>query len=130
MCAQTKDLSWDTPITQPDLVRLIKDLLHDIVQVKLELMPYDRAWIKDGFELDIVVAPYDGSIEGYCGLQYCRSFNRETDQYDCNLASSRSKVSDLDVGDNELAGSLLNSRLQCHTNIKFLTEYEYEYIRK
>ena len=121
VCQQTKDLGWDSPIIQPDLVRLMKDLLHDIVQVKEELVPYDRAWVKEGYELYIVVAPYDGSIEGLCGLQYCRSFNREINQYDFNLARSRSKCSGLDVGDNELSARFLNSR-QAEVLVKSIPE--------
>ena len=89
---------------------MMQQLLWDIVQVKEELEPFDRAWIKENYQLNMIIGPYDGSIEGYGGLQYVKSFNEQTGQYDCNLASARSKCSDLDVGDNELSGSLLNSR--------------------
>ena len=88
----------------------MQQLLWDIIQVREELEPFNRAWIKEDFQLDMIVGPYDGSIEGYGGLLYCRSYNDKTDQYDCNLASARSKCSELDVGDNELSSSLLNSK--------------------
>ena len=88
VCQQIKDLGWDSPITQPDLVKMMQQLLYDIIQVKEELVPFDRAWIKENYQLDMIIGPYDGSIEGYGGLQYCRSFNEQTSQYDCNLASA------------------------------------------
>ena len=106
VCQQNKDLRWDTVITHPDLVKMMQQLLWDIVQVREELQPFDRAWIKENYQLNMVIGPYDGSIEGYGGLQYVRSFNEKTGDYDCNLASARSKCSDHDVGDNELSGSL------------------------
>ena len=84
--------------------------MWDIIEVKSELKPFDRAWIKEDFELDMIVGPYDGSIEAYGALLYCRSYNAQTDEYDCCLASSRSKCSELDCGDNELFSSLLNAK--------------------
>ena len=67
----------------------MQQLLWDIIEVKEKLKPFDRAWIKEGFNLDMVVGPYDGLIEAFGGLLYCRSHNVQTDEYDCNLASSR-----------------------------------------
>ena len=39
VCQQIKDLGWDSPITQPDLVKMMQQLLYDIIQVKEELVP-------------------------------------------------------------------------------------------
>ena len=57
VCQQTKDLGWDSVITHPDLVKMMQQLLYDIVQVKEELEPFDRAWIKENYQLNMVIGP-------------------------------------------------------------------------
>ena len=54
---------------------------------------------------------YDGSIQGYSSACYARSQKLNTPVYDSRVAIARCKLSQLDVGDNELAGSLLAAQL-------------------
>ena len=101
---------WDSPIQSAEVVDSIKTLLGDIVKVKTNYIHQSRACVPEGFEMDLLIGPYDGGIEAYGASLYVRSV-LSSGELACNLAAARAKVSSLDVGDNELSASLLEARL-------------------
>ena len=113
VCASAKDKGWDDVIECSDTVRDIKTLLYDIIKVKSNFLPQSRAWVPPGHKLDMFIGPYDGGIEGLGAATYARSVSDDDRPMgvECNLAAARAKVSQLDVGDNELLSSLLQARL-------------------
>ena len=108
-CSTEKEKGWDKPFECAETISEIKTLLCDIIKVRENYTPVTRAWIPADYEMDMYIAPYDGGIEAYGANIYMRSVCG--DDVQCNLTAARAKVSSLDVGDNELLGSLLEARL-------------------
>ena len=103
---------WDVPLVEPATLELVKDLFHSIVKVKSTLAPMPRAWIPEGYRMIHTLFPYDGGINAYGTLGYCRAFSETVSGlYSSRVMARKTKISSLDVGDNELLAGLQAARL-------------------
>ena len=64
-----------------------------------------------GNDLQILIYSEDGSIEGYSATLHARSKSGADGSHTSRIATARCKTSNLDVGDNELQGSLLAGKM-------------------
>ena len=71
-----------------------------------------RSWIPEGYRMLNTLFPYDGGLNAYGTLGYCRAFSETVSGlYSSRVIAGKTKISALDVGDNELLASLQAARL-------------------
>ena len=102
----------------------ITDFFSDIISVRDSLDPIERAWYPPGNTLKQLIVSSDGGIRAYGAIAHAiSSFNNEDGCKVSRITGSRSKISSLDVGDNELAGTLLAAKI-AETQIAIISEVD------
>ena len=76
ICAHSGN-KWDLPITDPDLVEIIRELFLDIILVKEQLKPHYPCWVSEFSQLTDIILPYDGGIEAYGAAAYALCVQHE-----------------------------------------------------
>ena len=72
-------------------------------------MPH--SWFPMDHDLRTAIFSQDGSMEGYSGTCHARSQSKIDQSFCSRIACARCKLSQLDVGDNELSAALLTSKM-------------------
>jgi hypothetical protein len=110
-------LKWDEPVakTSPEISKEISDFMQEIILVKETLKVMPRAWVPEHHMLVQLISSYDGSMNGYSSTVHARSSKDNSNEFESRVATGCCKLSQLDVGDNELSGSLLAGRLVAST---------------
>ena len=106
---------WDVNINDldPSLHSAIKQLMNEIVDVRNQLKPVQRAWVPVGGQLVNLIFPSDGSETGFSCVGYARSAVGTS--FSSRNLGSRCKISNLSVQDNELCGYLLATKFALST---------------
>ena len=104
---------WDQDLKDidPGLCVKIEEFFKELCEIQEKLKPMPRAWIPKEHDLKMLITSEDGSIEGYSATMHVRSQCPTTKRYISNLATARNKISQLDVGDNELSSMLLGGKM-------------------
>ena len=112
VCKMNLEKKWDTPIKNPEVYDQVTNLFESIVKVKDNLLPMSRSWVPKDSELSYTIFPLDGGIGAFGAIGYARSSSTAIKGLNfSNIMTAKCKVSNLDVGDNELAASLMASRM-------------------
>ena len=83
-----------------------------VLEVKQTLRPLKRAWVQEGYVLVNLLFPFDGSATGYSSVTYASSQATDNaNNFQSRIAASRCKIRNLSVPDNELAGSVLPTKM-------------------
>ena len=91
---------------------MVANLFNSIVKVKETLLPMPISLGWEGYRMSHTIFPLDGGIKYYGNIGYCRSFSETVSHMYCScIMTAKTKVSSLDVGDNELLSSLQSNRL-------------------
>ena len=100
---------WDVDLKtlSEELSCKITEFLQELIRIQKDLQPLPRSWVPKGNDLKTLIYSEDGSIEGYSATLHARSKSRTDGSHTSRIATARCKTSNLDVGDNELQGSLL-----------------------
>ena len=106
---------WDVNINNldPSLHSAIRQLMNEIVDVRNQLKPVQRAWVPVGGQLLNLIFPSDGSETGFSCVGYARSAVGTS--FSSRNLGSRCKISNLSVQDNELCGYLLATKFALST---------------
>ena len=102
---------WDEEISkESEIYQRVIDFLKELIAVKAHLHPAPRSWYDTGQKLENVIVSSDGGIRAFGTVCHIVSLAADGSR-DSRVAASRSKLSNLDCGDNELAGTLLAMKM-------------------
>ena len=116
--------NWDKAVKEVslNLAEECRNWLMELVEVQGNVKPMDRAWVPQGYHLVNLIAPGDGSQEGYSAVLYARSC--KDDKFKSNIATAKCKIACQTVPENELCALALNSKqvLRIITTIRLLKD--------